>query len=121
MYDHVGLESEISTRACASTPRRSRRSGYGLCSRDANGAGFGPKDAPALWLVPRDGRGGPGRARRLCARRIARRSSASTRRDSRPADATTASRACARTTRRSYYAAFLIDPDGNNVEAVCLS
>ncbi len=26
--------------------------GYVLCSRDASGAGFGPKGKPALWLYP---------------------------------------------------------------------
>ena len=36
------------------------------------------------------------------------------------AAATTARRACARTTARSITRAFLFDPDGNNVEAVCL-
>ena len=55
--------------------------GYVLCSKDENGAGFGP----GLKAGGRDN------------------GAAVTRADYSP----------------TYYAAFLIDPDGNNVEAVC--
>ena len=33
--------------------------------------------------------------------------------------ATTARRGSAPTTTRTYYAAFVLDPDGHNIEAVC--
>lgn len=50
MYDHVGLrvgslDASVRFYTAALAPL-----GMGLCSRDASGAGFGPKDAPALWL-----------------------------------------------------------------------
>ena len=38
---------------------------------------------------------------------------------SRPAGRTTARPAFARSITRNYYGAFVLDPDGNNVEAVC--
>ena len=34
--------------------------GYVLCSRDETGAGFGPKDEPALWLYLHNGPAGAG-------------------------------------------------------------
>jgi catechol 2,3-dioxygenase-like lactoylglutathione lyase family enzyme len=117
MYDHIGLrvgdlDASVRFYTAALAPL-----GFVLCSRDDSGAGFGPKGAPALWLhlhkgsagqrpcrVPRHGsrgdqaipcRGPEGRRPRQWRRRA--------RADYSP----------------TYYAAFLIDPDGNNVEAVC--
>ena len=49
----------------------------------------------------------------------AQQSTASTRRRWRRAEPTTARRACARTTTPIYYGAFVLDPDGHNIEAVC--
>jgi catechol 2,3-dioxygenase-like lactoylglutathione lyase family enzyme len=120
MYDHVGLrvgnlDASVRFYTAALAPL-----GYGLCSHDANGAGFGPKDAPALWLVPRDGKAGPGVHVALAARD--RRSvdrfhqaglEAGGRDNGKPGLRPDYS--------PSYYASFLIDPDGNNVEAVCLA
>ena len=50
MYDHIGLkvgnlDASVRFYTAALAPL-----GYVLCSRDAEGAGFGPRDAPALWL-----------------------------------------------------------------------
>jgi catechol 2,3-dioxygenase-like lactoylglutathione lyase family enzyme len=50
MYDHIGLkvsdlDASIRFYTAALAPL-----GYVLCSPDETGAGFGPKDAPALWL-----------------------------------------------------------------------
>ncbi|HAP14449.1 MAG TPA: glyoxalase/bleomycin resistance/extradiol dioxygenase family protein, partial [Afipia sp.] len=50
MYDHIGLkvrklDASIKFYTAALAPL-----GHILCSRDESGAGFGPKDAPALWL-----------------------------------------------------------------------
>ena len=77
----------------------------------------------AAHLVRRtlDRRGRRGRAKprapRLPGERPRRRWRASTKRGSRPAGATTARRASA-TYHPGYYAAFLLDPDGHNIEAV---
>jgi catechol 2,3-dioxygenase-like lactoylglutathione lyase family enzyme len=50
MYDHIGLkvsdlDASVRFYSAALAPL-----GYVLCSRDASGAGFGPKGEPALWL-----------------------------------------------------------------------
>jgi catechol 2,3-dioxygenase-like lactoylglutathione lyase family enzyme len=60
MYDHIGLkvgnlDASVRFYTAALAPL-----GYVLCSRDESGAGFGPKDAPALWLYPHQGPAGPG-------------------------------------------------------------
>ena len=120
MYDHLGLrvrrlEASAHFYTSALAPL-----GYGPCSRDASGAGFGPKGAPALWLVPHDGMPAAGvhvafRARDRGAVDGFHRAGleAGGRNNGKPglrADYDP-----------KYYAAFLIDPDGNNVEAVCLT
>ena len=121
MYDHIGLkvgnlDASVAFYAAALAPL-----GYVLGSRDADGAGFGPPDAPALWLY-RDtaARGGAqvgvhvafrapdhGAVKRFPAAGLQAggrdNGGAGPRADYSP----------------TYYAAFLIDPDGNNVEAVC--
>ena len=50
MYDHIGLrvgnlDASVRFYTAALAPL-----GFVLCSRDDSGAGFGPKDAPALWI-----------------------------------------------------------------------
>ncbi len=92
--------------------------GFVLCSRDESGAGFGPEGEPALWLHLHQGPANAGahvafRAPDHAAIRQFHseglkaggrdNGAAGPRADYSP----------------SYYAAFLIDPDGNNVEAVC--
>jgi catechol 2,3-dioxygenase-like lactoylglutathione lyase family enzyme len=52
MYDHIGskvsdLDAAVRFYRAALAPL-----GYVLCSQDASCAGFGPPDAPALWLYP---------------------------------------------------------------------
>jgi catechol 2,3-dioxygenase-like lactoylglutathione lyase family enzyme len=118
MYDHIGLkvgnlDASVRFYTAALAPL-----GHVLYSRDDGGAAFGPKDAPALWLYPHQGSTGPGTHIALRApdqAAIEKFHSAGLkagggdnggpgpRADYSP----------------SYYAAFLIDPDGNNVEAVC--
>lgn len=118
MYDHVGLrvndlEASVGFYAAALAPL-----GFVLCSRDETSAGFGPSDAPALWLHL-------SRGERQGGAHVAFRSpdhaavgafhaaglSAGGRNNGAPGLRPDYS--------PSYYAAFLIDPDGNNVEAVC--
>lgn len=118
MYDHVGLkvndvDASVRFYSAALAPL-----GYVLCSRDDAGAGFGPPGEPALWLYRtadpvRTGAHvafrAPDRAAvdRFHARGLeaggGNHGAPGLRADYSP----------------SYYAAFLLDPDGNNVEAVC--
>ena len=60
MYDHIGLrigdlDASVRFYTAALAPL-----GYVLCSRDDNGAGFGPKGEPALWLHLHKGKANTG-------------------------------------------------------------
>ena len=118
MYDHIGikvanLDASIDFYTAVLAPL-----GFVLCSRDASGAGFGPKGEPALWLYLDKARAGGGahiafRAPGHAA--IEKFHAAGLKaggRDNGPAGPRA-------DYGPSYFAAFLIDPDGNNVEAVC--
>src|SRR5713101_8645226 len=118
MYDHIGLkvgdlDASIRFYTAALAPL-----GYVLCSHDDAGAGFGPKGEPALWLYSR---GKPAVAGAHIAFRapdhaaIKKFHSAGVEAGGRD-NGTPGPRA---DYSPSYFAAFLIDPDGNNVEAVC--
>jgi catechol 2,3-dioxygenase-like lactoylglutathione lyase family enzyme len=118
MYDHIGLrvgdlDASVRFYSAALAPL-----GFVLCSRDDSGAGFGPKGEPALWLHLNRGTTGTGAHVAFRAPDHAAigkfhaeglkaggrdNGGAGPRADYSP----------------TYYAAFLIDPDGNNVEAVC--
>jgi catechol 2,3-dioxygenase-like lactoylglutathione lyase family enzyme len=117
MYDHIGikvgsLDASVRFYTAALAPL-----GYVLCSRDENGAGFGPKGEPALWLYQHKGNAGGAHIAFRASEHAAIRKfhvegmkaggrdngGAGLRTDYSP----------------TYFAAFLIDPDGNNVEAVC--
>jgi catechol 2,3-dioxygenase-like lactoylglutathione lyase family enzyme len=118
MYDHIGLkvsdlDASVRFYTAALAPL-----GYSLCSRDDSGAGFGPRDAPALWLYLHQGSSGAGvhiafRAPDHAA--IQKFHAAGLKAGGRDNGAA-GPRA---DYSPSYFAAFLIDPDGNNVEAVC--
>lgn len=119
MFDHVGLKvKDVDASArfykAALTPL-----GYGLISQDASGAGFGPPKAPALWLSRADGGKGGGThvafsaADHAAVDRFYKEGMKAGGRDNgKPGPRADYS--------PTYYAAFLIDPDGNNIEAVCL-
>ena len=118
MYDHIGLkvkslDASVRFYAAALAPL-----GYVLCSRDESGAGFGPKGEPALWLHLHKGPAPAGahvafRAADHAA--IGKFHSEGLKAGGRD-NGTAGPRADYSPT---YFAAFLIDPDGNNVEAVC--
>ena len=60
MYDHIGLRvGDIDTAVRFYTAALAPL-GFVLCSRDDSGAGFGPKDAPALWLHLNKGKAATG-------------------------------------------------------------
>ena len=117
MYDHIGLrvgnlDASIRFYTAALAPL-----GFVLCSSDNSGAGFGPKDAPALWLHLHKGSS----HRRPC--RLPRQNHAAIKKfhaEGLKAGGRDNGGAGPRADYSpTYYAAFLIDPDGNNVEAVC--
>ena len=117
MYDHIGLrvadlDASVRFYTAVLAPL-----GFELCSRDDSGAGFGPKGEPALWLHLHKGnaQGGAHIAFRAPSHEAIKafhgaglkaggkdNGAAGHRKDYSP----------------TYYAAFLLDPDGNNVEAV---
>jgi catechol 2,3-dioxygenase-like lactoylglutathione lyase family enzyme len=116
MFDHIGIrvkdvDASVRFYAAALAPL-----GQGLCSRDDAGAGFGPPGEPALWLYRGEG-GGAHLALRAPDRAAVDRFHA--------AALAAGGRDHGRPGLRadygpSYYAAFVLDPDGNNIEAVCL-
>ncbi len=117
MFDHIGLHVRNLDASIAFYQAALAPFGYELGSRDATSAGFGPPSAPALWLYAGQTIGTTHVAFRAADRatvdRFHQRGLAAGGRehgrpDLRPDYAPT------------YYAAFLLDPDGNNVEAVCM-
>jgi catechol 2,3-dioxygenase-like lactoylglutathione lyase family enzyme len=118
MYDHIGLkirdlDASVRFYGAALAPL-----GFDLCSRDDAGAGFGPPGAPALWLQIGEGALGKvhvalrAKNRGAVEQFHAEGLRAGGRDNGAPGLRTEYS--------QNYYAAFLIDPDGNNVEAVFL-
>ncbi len=120
MFDHVGLRVRDLTASVRFYEAVLVPLGYTLDSRDDASAGFGPPGEPALWLYGTDGAAGTGAhvAFRAATREAVDRfhaaglgaggrdnGAAGPRPDYGP----------------TYYAAFLTDPDGNNVEAVCMA
>ncbi|MCE9572951.1 MAG: VOC family protein [Deltaproteobacteria bacterium] len=115
MFDHLGirvtdLAASVRFYTAALAPL-----GLVLASHDASGAGFGPPGAPALWLSPGAAAGPVHVAFRAAS----------------PAAVLAFHRAGLEAGGRdngrpgprpdygpTYHAAFLLDPDGNNVEAV---
>jgi catechol 2,3-dioxygenase-like lactoylglutathione lyase family enzyme len=118
MYDHIGLKVKNLDASVGFYTAALASLGYVLCSRDDGGAGLGPKGEPALWLYPHKGPAASGahiafRASDHAA--IEKFHAAGVKAGGRDNGAA-GPRA---DYSPSYFAAFLIDPDGNNVEAVC--
>jgi catechol 2,3-dioxygenase-like lactoylglutathione lyase family enzyme len=119
MYDHIGLKTKDLDASVRFYKAALAPLGYELYSRDESGAGFGPPGAPALWLYP-DSKAA---SRAHVAFRAPDHASVDRfhkgglakggRDNGAPGPRADYS--------PTYYAAFLIDPDGNNIEAVCLA
>jgi len=121
MYDHIGLrvrdlDTSLKFFRAALAPL-----GHVVGTLDATYAGLGPREAPALWLHLVKA-GSPGSAAHVAFRAASRGAvdafhaaglKAGGRDNGEPGLRTDYS--------PTYYAAFLVDPDGNNVEAVCLT
>ena len=118
MYDHIGLrvgnlDAAVRFYTAALAPL-----GFVLCSKDANGAGFGPKGEPALWLHLHKGPNNIGA--HIAIRAPDQAAIGKFHAEGLKAGGRDNGAAGPRTDYSpTYYAAFLIDPDGNNVEAVC--
>jgi catechol 2,3-dioxygenase-like lactoylglutathione lyase family enzyme len=122
MYDHIGLRvadiaASVRFYAAALAPL-----GHVVCSEDQTVAGIGPAGAAALWLHRAAEEDRPARGAHIAFRapdrgaveRFYKAGLAAGGRD----NGAPGLRADYSPT---YFAAFLIDPDDNNVEAVCLT
>src|SRR3954471_5049601 len=117
MYDHIGLKVKDIAASVRFYQAALKPLALVKGAGDETSAGFGPEGAPALWLNQGESAGSAHVA--LVAR------------DRAAVDAFHAAGLKAggkdngkpgpRDYGPRYYAAFLIDPDGNNVEAVCVS
>ncbi|MBD0272823.1 MAG: VOC family protein [Acetobacteraceae bacterium] len=120
MYDHIGLrvsdlEASLRFYEAVLAPL-----GHVLGPRDEASAGFGPAGAPALWLHGAEGAAGKGAhvAFRAPSRAAVERFHGAGLRAGGRDNGGPGPRPDYGPT---YYAAFLVDPDGNNVEAVCMA
>ncbi|MGP8122376.1 MAG: VOC family protein [Xanthobacteraceae bacterium] len=120
MYDHIGLrvtdlDSSLKFYQAALAPL-----GHVVGSKDQSYAGLGPRDAPALWLHLVKAKAGTGAhvAFRAKSRAAVDGFHAAGLKAGGRDNGAPGPRA---DYGPSYYAAFLVDPDGNNVEAVCLA
>lgn len=118
MYDHIGLRVKDLAASVSFYKAVLAPLGFVLDSEGDGYAGFGPKGAPALWIYAAKGTAGSSCHVAFTAKDHAAvdkfhaaglkaggkdNGKAGPREDYSP----------------TYYAAFLLDPDGNNVEAVC--
>jgi len=119
MYDHLGLQVHDLAASVRFYEAALAPLGFGLCSRDDASAGFGPPDAPALWLYA----GGAGTSATHVAFRAGDRAAVDQfhRRGVEAGGRDHGAPGVRADYAPTYYAAFLRDPDGNNVEAVCLA
>lgn len=119
MYDHIGLkvkdlDASVSFYTASLAPL-----GHVLCTHEDDYAGFGPAGAPALWLYPTKKSTGPGV--HVALRAADHGAVDNFHRKGLKAGGKDNGKPGPRADYGpTYYAAFLIDPDGNNIEAVCL-
>jgi catechol 2,3-dioxygenase-like lactoylglutathione lyase family enzyme len=118
MFDHIGLRVKDLTASVRFYRAALEPLGQELTSQDAAMAGFGAAGATGLWLAQAPGAGEHGAhlafrsADRAAVERFYKQGLAAGGRDN-------GAPGLRADYGPSYFAAFLIDPDGNNVEAVC--
>ncbi|HET7528562.1 MAG TPA: VOC family protein [Burkholderiaceae bacterium] len=120
MFDHVGLKVSDLARSVRFYKAALAALGHEVGSEGDGYAGLGPKGAPALWLYAHKGPVGPGTHLAFVARnrdavtRFHAQGLANGGRDN-------GAPGPRKEYSDTYYAAFLLDPDGHNVEAVCFN
>jgi len=119
MYDHIGLKVKDLAASRRFYEAALAPLGHVLGSHDDESyAGLGPAGEPALWLYAAKDAKGPGT--HVAFRAPDHAAVAAFHKAGLKAGGTDNGGAGARADYSpTYYAAFLIDPDGNNVEAVC--
>ena len=118
MYDHIGLRVKDLNAAARFYEAVLAPLGFVAGSSGEGYAGFGPKDAPALWLHAHKGEKGTGV--HVCFSALSRAAVDKFHAEGLKAGAKDNGKPGLRTDYSpKYYAAFLIDLDGNNIEAVC--
>jgi len=119
MFDHIGLKVRDLKTSVAFYRAALAPLGHELASDDGECAGLGPAGAPALWLYAAKNMLGPGThvAFRAADRAAVDRFHAA---GLRAGGRDNGKPGLRRDYAPTYYAAFLIDPDGNNIEAVCM-
>jgi len=117
MYDHIGLKVKDLDAAVRFYSAALAPLGHVVSTNDASYAGIGPKGEPALWLYAARDAKGPGvhialrAADQVAVDRFHKEGLKAGGRDNgKPGLRTDYS--------PNYYAAFVLDPDGNNIEAV---
>jgi catechol 2,3-dioxygenase-like lactoylglutathione lyase family enzyme len=118
MYDHIGIRVQDFEASKTFYQSLLATLGYVPGYQDTSQAGFGPPDASAFWLYPSTHAGAHGchvAFRALSHAQVDAFYQAGLKAGARDNGAPGLRPDYSPT----YYAAFLIDPDGNNVEAVC--
>jgi catechol 2,3-dioxygenase-like lactoylglutathione lyase family enzyme len=116
MYDHIGLRVKDLGASVRFYGAVLSELGYVLASQDDSGAGFGPKGAPALWLAADPAQHTPIHVAFSAGSRAA--VDAFHRAGLKAHGRDNGAPGIRKDYSPTYYAAFLFDPDGNNVEAV---
>jgi catechol 2,3-dioxygenase-like lactoylglutathione lyase family enzyme len=120
MFDHLGLHVRDLAKSSRFFEAALAPLGYVVGARDAESVSFGPPGAPALYLYQGKGSASAGTHLALTAKE--RSSVKQFHERGLSAGGTDNGAPGVRADyAANYYAAFLIDPDGNNVEAVCFS
>jgi catechol 2,3-dioxygenase-like lactoylglutathione lyase family enzyme len=117
MYDHIGLKVKDLDAAVRFYEAALEPLGHVLSAHESSYAGLGPKGEPALWLYKDATSHGVHVAFRAKNREAVNRFHAAGLRAGGRDNGKPGPR---RDYSPTYYAAFLLDPDGNNVEAVCM-
>ena len=121
MFDHVSITVRDLDASVRFYTQALAALGHVCCTRDAQSASFGPEEAAALYLSARSAAGDASAPIHLALRAATRATVDGFHRCGLAAGGRDHGGPGLRADYGpSYYAAFLLDPDGHNVEAVCL-